>query len=148
MPFSFSWEEQGEYVLSNCVQIPYTSKILLIQIHFQYQSHRIVIIAVHIRWAVISFSCIARSTIAAYHFFISIYRGEKSSQNPWNSNTLEWTTPVEHIHGNWPGKIPEVHRWAYDYSKKVDPEDDSSDYLHGKDWVSQTVPLLPGEEPS
>ena len=82
------------------------------------------------------------------NFFISIYRGEKSSQNPWNSNTLEWTTPVEHIHGNWPGKIPEVHRWAYDYSKKVDPEDDSSDYLHGKDWVSQTVPLLPGEEPS
>ena len=82
------------------------------------------------------------------NFFISIYRGEKSSQNPWNSNTLEWTTPVEHIHGNWPGKIPEVHRWAYDYSKKVDPEDDSSDYLHGKDWVSQTVPLLQGEEPS
>ena len=82
------------------------------------------------------------------NFFISIYRGEKSSQNPWNSNTLEWTTPVEHIHGNWPGKIPEVHRWAYDYSKKVDPEDDNSDYLHGKDWVSQTVPLLPGEEPS
>ena len=82
------------------------------------------------------------------NFFISIYRGEKSSQNPWNSNTLEWTTPVEHIHGNWPGKIPEVHRWAYDYSKKVDPEDDESDYLHGQDWVSQTVPLLPGEEPS
>lgn len=82
------------------------------------------------------------------NFFISIYRGEKSSQNPWNSNTLEWTTPVEHIHGNWPGKIPEVHRWAYDYSKKVDSEDDNSDYLHGKDWVSQTVPLLPGEEQS
>jgi cytochrome c oxidase subunit 1 len=29
---------------------------------------------------------------------------------------LEWTTPVEHIHGNWPGALPEVHRWAYDYS--------------------------------
>jgi hypothetical protein len=23
------------------------------------------------------------------------------------NNTLEWT-PVEHIHGNWPGEIPEV----------------------------------------
>jgi hypothetical protein len=23
--------------------------------------------------------------------------------NPWKSNTLEWTAPVEHIHGNWPG---------------------------------------------
>ena len=82
------------------------------------------------------------------NFFISIYRGAKATQNPWNSNTIEWTTPVEHIHGNWPGKIPEVHRWAYDYSKKVDPDDDESDYLHGQDWVSQTTPLLPGEEPS
>ena len=34
-----------------------------------------------------------------------MYRGEKATQNPWRSNTLEWTTPVEHMHGNWPGKI-------------------------------------------
>jgi cytochrome c oxidase subunit 1 len=27
------------------------------------------------------------------------------------------------MHGNWPGAIPEVHRWAYDYSKP-DKEDD------------------------
>ena len=40
------------------------------------------------------------------NFFISIYRGQKAAtQNPWKSNTLEWTTPVEHIHGNWPGKF-------------------------------------------
>ena len=83
-----------------------------------------------------------------WNFFHSMFYGKKAEQNPWRSNTLEWTTPVEHVHGNWPGKIPEVHRWAYDYSKKVDPEDDESDYLHGQDWVSQTVPLLPGEEPS
>jgi cytochrome c oxidase subunit I len=43
--------------------------------------------------------------------------------NPWRSNTLEWTTPVEHIHGNWPGEIPEVHRWPYDYSKPGHDED-------------------------
>ncbi len=51
------------------------------------------------------------------NFFYSIFRGEKAPQNPWNSNTLEWTTPMAHVHGNWPGKLPEVHRWAYDYSK-------------------------------
>ncbi|WP_218598043.1 cbb3-type cytochrome c oxidase subunit I [Polaribacter sp. NJDZ03] len=82
------------------------------------------------------------------NFFISIYRGQKATMNPWNATTLEWTTPVEHVHGNWPGKLPEVHRWAYDYSKRVDPEDDDSDYLHGEDFVLQTVPLLEGEEPS
>ncbi len=70
-----------------------------------------------------------------YNFFYSMYRGPKASQNPWNANTLEWTTPVEHIHGNWPGALPEVHRWAYDYSKP------------GKenDYVPQTVPLEEGE---
>jgi cytochrome c oxidase subunit 1 len=71
-----------------------------------------------------------------FNFFFSIFKGKKASQNPWNSNTLEWTAPVEHMHGNWPGSLPEVHRWPYDYSK---PGKD-------QDFVPQTVPLSPGEE--
>ncbi|MES2240360.1 MAG: cbb3-type cytochrome c oxidase subunit I [Bacteroidota bacterium] len=70
-----------------------------------------------------------------YNFFSSIFYGKKAVQNPWRSTTLEWTTPVEHMHGNWPGEIPEVHRWAYDYSN---PE-------HEEDFVPQTVPMKPGE---
>ncbi len=50
------------------------------------------------------------------NFLVSIFRGKKAPANPWNSNTLEWTTPVNPGHGNWPGAIPEVHRWPYDYS--------------------------------
>lgn len=71
-----------------------------------------------------------------FNFFYSIFRGQKSPQNPWRSNTLEWTTPVEHIHGNWPGALPEVHRWAYDYSNPA----------HEEDFVSQITPLKDGEE--
>jgi cytochrome c oxidase subunit 1 len=71
-----------------------------------------------------------------FNFFYSIYRGPKAPQNPWNSNTLEWTTPVEHVHGNWPGALPTVHRWPYDYSK---PGAD-------QDFIPQTVPLAEGEE--
>jgi cytochrome c oxidase subunit 1 len=71
-----------------------------------------------------------------FNFFYSIFRGPKASQNPWRSNTLEWTTPVEHVHGNWPGALPEVHRWPYDYSK---PGADD-------DFIPQTVPLAEGEE--
>jgi len=71
-----------------------------------------------------------------FNFFYSIFRGPKASQNPWRSNTLEWTTPVEHVHGNWPGALPEVHRWPYDYSK---PGADD-------DFIPQTVPLADGEE--
>ncbi len=74
--------------------------------------------------------------IFTYNFFYSVYRGPKAVQNPWKSNTLEWTTPVEHIHGNWPGPLPVVHRWPYDYSKPGKTED----------WVSQITPLDPNEE--
>jgi cytochrome c oxidase subunit 1 len=74
--------------------------------------------------------------IFLFNFFYSVYRGPKAVQNPWKSNTLEWTTPVEHVHGNWPGALPEVHRWPYDYSKPGMEED----------FVLQTVPLMEGEE--
>lgn len=65
------------------------------------------------------------------NFFGSIFTGKKAPQNPWNSNTLEWTTPVEHIHGNWPGEIPTVYRWPYDYSKPG----------HDLDFIPQTTPF-------
>ena len=71
-----------------------------------------------------------------FNFFYSIFRGQVAPQNPWNANSLEWTTPVEHIHGNWPGELPIVHRWPYDYSKP------GSDV----DFIPQTVPLAEGEE--
>jgi cytochrome c oxidase subunit 1 len=74
--------------------------------------------------------------IFLYNFFYSIFRGKVAPQNPWNSNTLEWTAPVKHVHGNWPGELPVVHRWPYDYSK---PGKD-------QDFVPQTVPLEAGEE--
>jgi len=55
--------------------------------------------------------------IFVYNFFKSMRGGEKTTQNPWKANTLEWTTKVNPGHGNWEGPIPAVHRWPYDYSK-------------------------------
>lgn len=74
--------------------------------------------------------------IFLFNFVYSIFRGQKAPQNPWNATTLEWTTPVEHMHGNWPGAIPEVHRWPYDYSKPGKEQD----------FVPQTVPIAEEEE--
>jgi cytochrome c oxidase subunit 1 len=69
-----------------------------------------------------------------FNFFYSIFKGRKlRTQNPWGANTLEWTTPIRPGHGNWPGEIPEVHRWAYDYSKD------------GREFIPQTEPLNPNE---
>jgi cytochrome c oxidase subunit 1 len=78
--------------------------------------------------------------IFLYNFVVSAIWGRKAPQNPWKSNGLEWTTPVEHFHGNWPGEIPTVHRWPYDYSKPGAPADfipqhiSEQDLLDGKNY--------------
>jgi cytochrome c oxidase subunit 1 len=78
----------------------------------------------------------AAQIVFLYNFIHSMFYGKRAEMNPWKSNTLEWTAPVEHFHGNWAGDIPEVHRWAYDYSKPG----------HDEDFVPQHIPLKKGEE--
>ena len=79
-----------------------------------------------------------------YNFIHSMFFGKVGSQNPWNSTTLEWTAEVKHIHGNWDGPIPEVHRWPYDYSKMN--KDNSNYVIAGQDFVPQHIPLQDNEE--
>ncbi len=68
--------------------------------------------------------------VFVFNFFYSIFKGRRvTTQNPWKSNTLEWTTPINAGHGNWPGEIPEVFRGAYDYGKD------------GRDFIPQTEPI-------
>src|SRR5580692_161948 len=65
-----------------------------------------------------------------FNFIYSIFKGRRvMSRNPWGSTTLEWTAPIRPGHGNWPGEIPEVHRWPYDYAKD------------GREFIPQTEPL-------
>jgi cytochrome c oxidase subunit 1 len=78
-----------------------------------------------------------------YNFIISIFYGKPTEQNPWKSNTLEWTAPIEHFHGNWEGEIPQVHRWAYDYSKI---QENGEYIIPGQDFVPQNIPLQQDEE--
>ena len=68
------------------------------------------------------------------NFFYSIWHGRKQTvRNPYQANTLEWTTPIRPGHGNWPGKIPTVQRWAYDYGKD------------GREFIPQHMPVMEGE---
>ncbi|SHG13185.1 cytochrome c oxidase subunit 1 [Salegentibacter echinorum] len=86
----------------------------------------------------------AIQVVFLYNFFVSIFYGKKATQNPWKATTLEWTTPVAHIHGNWPGPVPVVYRWSYDYSKM---NEKGTDYVvPGQDFVPQNVPLQEHEE--
>ncbi|RYE01481.1 MAG: cytochrome c oxidase subunit I [Sphingobacteriales bacterium] len=79
---------------------------------------------------VVSIIVFAVQLMFVFNFFYSIFKGRKvRTMNPWGATTLEWTTPIAPGHGNWPGEIPEVHRWAYDYSKD------------GREYIPQTEPL-------
>jgi cytochrome c oxidase subunit I len=84
---------------------------------------------------IVSIVSFALQIMFIFNFIYSIFYGRRlQTQNPWNSTTLEWTTPIKTGHGNWPGDIPEVHRWAYDYGKD------------GVDFIPQTTPV--GEKES
>jgi cytochrome c oxidase subunit 1 len=83
---------------------------------------------------IVSIVVFAVQLMFVFNFFYSIFKGRKvRTTNPWGAATLEWTTPIRPGHGNWPGEIPEVHRWAYDYSKD------------GRDFIPQTEPVNPDE---
>ncbi len=85
--------------------------------------------------SIVSIIVFAVQILFLINFFYSIFKGRKvTTQNPWESNTLEWTTPINPGHGNWAGEIPEVYRWPYDYGKD------------GVDFTPQTTPV--GEEES
>lgn len=70
--------------------------------------------------AILTFSA---QFVFLYNFIHSLFRGKIATQNPWKSNTLEWTAPMNPGHGNWVGEIPAVYRWPYDYSKPGAAED-------------------------
>jgi hypothetical protein len=65
-------------------------------------------------------------TIFVFNFFWSMYMGRKAENNPWQSNTLEWTMLSPPGHGLRP--MPQVHA-ALQYSGEND-----------RDWASQTEP--------
>jgi cytochrome c oxidase subunit 1 len=82
--------------------------------------------------AIITFGA---SILFVVNFFYSMNNGKKQKvKNPYGANTLEWTTPIEAGHGNWPDKIPTVHRWPYDYGKD------------GNEFIPQYVPLTEEEK--
>jgi len=80
--------------------------------------------------SVVALIVFATQLLFVFNFAYSIFKGRKvTTQNPWGSNSMEWTTPIRPGHGNWPGEIPEVHRWAYDYGKD------------GRDFIPQIEPV-------
>ena len=53
------------------------------------------------------------------NLFYSIFKGKKAERNPFQSLSLEWTTPVPPPHDNFEN-IPVVTDWTYGYGQPLD----------------------------
>ena len=85
-----------------------------------------------------AFALFAVQFIFAANFIISLWKGKKAEQNPWQDNGLEWSLPSPAPHGNWT-KIPTVYRGPYEFSSPDSP---------GTDFLPQNVKLPTDREPA
>jgi len=69
-----------------------------------------------------AFAMGAAQLIFAVNFFWCMFFGRRAERNPWEANTLEWTTTNPPPHGNFTEQ-PIVHRGPYEYSHPDRQED-------------------------
>jgi cytochrome c oxidase subunit 1 len=72
-----------------------------------------------------------------FNLFWSIFKGEKASENPWESTSLEWTVASPPPFDNFAGVHPVVYNGPYEYG----------DMPNGKDFVMQTELLKQPAKP-
>jgi cytochrome c oxidase subunit 1 len=72
--------------------------------------------------SICAFILFAVQAIFALNFIISLFRGARAPQNPWEDNGLEWTLPNPAPHGNWE-RVPTVYRGPYEFSSPLVEED-------------------------
>ena len=70
-----------------------------------------------------AFVTIAGQLIFLFNLLWSRFRGKKTSDNPWEATTLEWTTSTPPPHDNFGGRTPVVNNGPYEYSVPGAPRD-------------------------
>ncbi len=112
--------------------------------YYAYEDYEFIPQSAHDLNAFITYAALAvgvAQVLFLYNMFWSAFYGRPSGGNPWRATSLEWQTPdTPPKHGNWGEKLPEVHRWAYDYNVPGAEQD----------FIPQTEPRsgsypLPGE---
>lgn len=62
------------------------------------------------------------------NIFVTIFKGKKSEENPWQATTLEWACPSPPGHGNFTTPI-KAHRGPYEYSLPGKKQDYTPQHL-------------------
>ncbi len=68
------------------------------------------------------FLLLASQIFFVINFIMSWFNGQKTPENPWEDNGLEWSTPSPPPHGNW-DKSPRVYRGPYEFSSPLVEQD-------------------------
>jgi len=72
-----------------------------------------------------AFLLFATQILFVINFFWSLFRGKKAPNNPWESNTLEWTTTSPPPFYNF-DPLPTVHHGPYEYGR---PDQSQTDWI-------------------
>ena len=62
-----------------------------------------------------AFGLMATQFLFAFNFFVSMFRGRKAGDNPWEATTLEWIVPSPPPHGNFSAPVT-VQCGPYEFS--------------------------------
>ncbi len=72
--------------------------------------------SLHVFITIAAFATGAAQLIFVGNFFLSLWRGARVGDNPWEATTLEWSVPIQPGAENVAGHLPAVRRGPYEYS--------------------------------
>ncbi len=89
----------------------------------------------HVHWmplvmTVFAFTLMAGQVVFLANLVLTLWKGDRAENNPWEATTLEWTAASPPPHGNWGETAPVVYRGPYEYGNRDAKQD----------YVPQTVP--------
>jgi cytochrome c oxidase subunit 1 len=79
------------------------------------QMHNLIVQPLNVVSTVFAYALAVFQIPFIFNVFHSMFRGEKTEENPWQATTLEWACPSPPPHGNF-ATTPEVYRGPYEYT--------------------------------
>ncbi len=79
------------------------------------QAHAAVVQPLNVFMSICAWGLFLSQVPFILNLFISLFKGKKTEENPWQATTLDWACPSPPPHGNFVS-TPTVYRGPYEYS--------------------------------